>query len=314
MDNAEKSILEPSARDVNESPSPSPATSFPSSLGGSSIELWRKDKKSDITKPNWKIFVINLDKSPERLEFVKNQLSQYSIEFERSNGVVADTLSQEEIQKVYSLSKNKKQYIRSLHLGQIACYLAHAKVWREILAQNLDYAIILEDDVSVDEKIIKQLEFLEKTYGKWDYVRLQENSKLKKIFHEVASDTECALVEYLNLPGNTLAQAVSKEAAEKMLNRLFPFGCPVDTQLQYVDKIGVEVLSLIPSGFHERRGDSVLESYNKNKKKYHHLFIRQKLSSKAYLNRITYFIKKYGLLTVIKEFFKLPVRKPTRGI
>jgi len=279
------------------------------------IDSWRNDKKSSFAKPNWKVFVINLDRSPDRLEFVKNQLSKYSIEFERSNGVVADTLSQEEIQKVYSPSKNKKQYVRPLHLGQIACYLAHMKVWREIITQNLDYAIILEDDFSVDEKILKQLEFLEKTYGKWDYVRLQENAKLKKIFHKVASGEGCALVDYINLPGNTLAQAISKETAEKLLNNLLPFGCPVDTQLQYVDKIGVEVLSLIPSGFHERIEEaSVLAMYNKKKAKSHHPFVRQKLSFKFYFHRILYFIKKYGFLTVFKELSKLLSRQPTKGI
>ena len=259
-----------------------------------------------------KIFVINLKDSADRFSYVKSQFDKLGLEIERIEGVDANSLTQEDINKVYSPEKNRKTYVRPLHKGQIACYMAHIKAWKAIIEQNLDYAFVLEDDIIVDCNFLSAMKFLDAHFGQWDFVRLQKNSKPKKIFFEKFLGN-FSFVQYINTTGGAFAQVISHSAAKGMLDNLLPFGMPVDVNQQYYYKFGIKVESLRPPVI--SMGDvgdcSILRKYD-TKNKEHHPFVRQKLSLKFYIERIIRLINEYGVFVFVKNILLMPFRKPVR--
>lgn len=259
-----------------------------------------------------KIFVINLKDSVERYNYVKSQFDKLGLEIERIEGVDADSLTQDNIKEVYSSEKNRKTYVRPLHKGQIACYMAHIKAWRAIVEQDLDYAFVLEDDVIVGHNFLVAMEFLDTHFGQWDFVRLQRNSKPKKIFFEKFLGN-FSFVQYINTTGGAFAQAISGSAAKGMLDNLLPFGMPVDVNQQYYYKFGICVESLRPPvvSMGEIGDSSILRKYDTNNRE-HHPFVRQKLSLKFYIGRITRLMNEYGILVFVWNIILMSFRKPVR--
>ncbi len=252
-----------------------------------------------------KIFVINLPNEIERFSFVKKQFDELGLDVERIDGVYANSLTPEFIKTVYSTELNRKTYVRELHSGQIACYLAHIKAWNKIIEDDLDYAIILEDDVQIINDFKKGLEFLDNSFGKWDFVRIQENVKPKKIFSK-KSYGDFSFVQYINTTGGAFSQVVSKNAAKKMVENLIPFGMPADVNQQYYYKIGVRVDSLRPPliTLSNLNNNSILERFNTRNKSRFPLW-RQILSVKFYTNRLIRLVKEYGFFTTIKNLIAM---------
>ena len=98
---------------------------------------------------NPRIFIINLDRSKERWENMKDQeLRLNNIKLERVSGVDGFLLDKEEL--------NKREMITPFCLnfcsmGMIGCWLSHLKVWKKVVDENLPYAIVLEDDTIFPE-------------------------------------------------------------------------------------------------------------------------------------------------------------------
>ena len=116
------------------------------------------------------VFVINLDKSPERMATIAKRLDELYIPFERISGVYGAELSQEEIAKYYCAKLNKKNYRRPLGLGEIGCYISHIKAWQTIVDRQLHCALILEDDIVIEDGLAELASKLGKSSDTFDTV------------------------------------------------------------------------------------------------------------------------------------------------
>lgn len=114
------------------------------------------------------IFLINLDRRPDRLEQVKTQLVQLGLEFQRISAVDGSQLPADYplLQKERFLLEQKKPAV----IGEIGCAESHRLIWKQMIAQNLPFALVLEDDITLNSKLT---EFLNtKAYEAYDFVNL----------------------------------------------------------------------------------------------------------------------------------------------
>jgi len=192
----------------------------------------------------YKFFVINLDSKPDRLEDVSKQLHQYGIEFERFSAVMGSELDQSTIEEFYDAKGNAKKYYKEMSVGEIGCYLSHIQLWKRIIEENLDFAVILEDDLTVKPEIANLIDALTQIQN-WDYIKLT-GPKGKKIVDQQAINETFSLAYYNKAPIGTSAQAVSKQGAEKLLASTQPFIRPVDSDIQYYWEHGIELQGLEP--------------------------------------------------------------------
>lgn len=120
----------------------------------------------------FKAFVINLERNPERLTFMKDQLMNAGIPFFREEAVDGKKydFSSDFDEKKYKSHNNGN----GISLGELGCALSHKHALERMLREGCDYALIMEDDISIPsyfKKIIdRELELRSKRRTSWDYL------------------------------------------------------------------------------------------------------------------------------------------------
>ncbi|MFT6269027.1 MAG: glycosyl transferase family 25 [Alphaproteobacteria bacterium] len=191
------------------------------------------------------VFLINLARSEDRLEHSEKQLNALGIEFERLEAIDGATLTEAQIHQHYDETANLKLYKKNLSAGEIACYLSHRKAWKRIIDDNLDYAVILEDDSAADSNFIALHSALSKLRN-WDYIRIANFPQKYTINERIDVDSAHELVHFNQIPINTAAQVVSMKGAKQLYSQTTHFCRPVDIDLKHYWEKGFDLLGLTP--------------------------------------------------------------------
>lgn len=193
----------------------------------------------------FKVFLINLDASKDRFEYCLSKLKQFDIDFERFSAVDGKELSSDEIEDFYSFEQNKALYKKTMSNGEVACYLSHFKLWKQIVDEDLDYAIILEDDFELNPYFSQVHQALAQLKD-WDYIRLANPTRKIKITERIAIDKTFELVRFNKTPINTLAQAVSNKGAKQLLLNFKKIARPIDVDLKHCWEKEIDVIGINP--------------------------------------------------------------------
>ncbi len=181
----------------------------------------------------FKVFVINLDKSTERMAFMHQQLEQLNIEYERVPAVYGKDLSETEVQAVFNESDNLAKYDKVLNVGEIGCYLSHINCWNMMVEQELDFALILEDDSVLNEELLLLINSISELSPSWDYIKLCHGRKQKAVIDTMKLTEQFSLSTCLKLPSSTRGQFVSISGAKKLLATATPITRPIDIDIQF---------------------------------------------------------------------------------
>ena len=210
---------------------------------------------------------------------MREQLGRLGLPFERLSAVDGRTADKDFLNKYYSRNLNKKNYYRGLTDGEIACYISHLKVCEKILFENLDYAIVLEDDIRLKDGFKHVPEILGTIPFKWNYIKLISPFKERKVVSEIPVATElqskyvvenwhmnesgafektsqeklvmlpiiCKIVKWRKPPAGTQAYAISRSGAEEFLAMRSTFYRPIDVDLQFTWETRLNVMGLLPA-------------------------------------------------------------------
>jgi glycosyl transferase family 25 len=171
-------------------------------------------------------YIINLDRSPERLEFVKTNVEKLDIPFERISAVDGNLIPKEDIkQKVSSILRS---FDSRKKLGVFGCYLSHLKTWEEFLKSDAEFAMIFEDDVSFSPQILKEtIEELIINKDLWDINNFDIRGNGTPLIIKKFSNGQ-SLVVYLTSIVNAGAYIINRKAAERLVQKALPIKMPVD--------------------------------------------------------------------------------------
>lgn len=124
-----------------------------------------------------KIYVVNMDSRTDRWAHVSKQLDNLGLKYERLSATVGKELSIEQ-QKLFNKRKFLLEQKKPVVLGEIGCAYSHRRIWQNIIDNDIDYALVLEDDVNLD---VKLLDFLanEKNYNEFDMLNISSNEPYK---------------------------------------------------------------------------------------------------------------------------------------
>lgn len=187
-----------------------------------------KQKEEGPIKKDPLIFVINLDRSKERLLKIQPLVDQLGFNVERIAAIDGSLLSADEIKE----KVNEKKYLQHMgdfpKRGTIGCSLSHIKTWEKFLQSNSGFAIIFEDDVSFDPVKMKQIiEELLLNQKLWDVVSFEIHRKGTPLtIKKLKNDQK--LVLYLTEITDAGAYIINRQAAEKLLARALPINIPID--------------------------------------------------------------------------------------
>ena len=172
------------------------------------------DKLFDsIRKPNFKIYVIHYKKLEERKQHISSQFQEQGI---RNVEFISLDRDDDEL----DLSLFEYNYSKT----QIAISLSHMKAYEDIVTNNLDYGIILEDDVLLCEHFLKKLSnYLKQLPADFSALFLGEGCGIKE--HRVKPERllpyqNTYLMEEFNKTKCTDSYIISRQCANNLVNYL----------------------------------------------------------------------------------------------
>ncbi len=100
------------------------------------------------------IFYINLDTRVDRQDNIIQQMSNLNLVAQRVSASVGKDLSVEE-KSFIDYDKFLCLMKRTITDGEIGCALSHRRIWKYILENDIDYALVMEDDVIFDKRLVE---------------------------------------------------------------------------------------------------------------------------------------------------------------
>jgi glycosyl transferase, family 25 len=187
-----------------------------------------------------KVYVINLRSSVQRRKIMEKQLDKLDIPYKIFDAVKGADITGEEIERYYDMDYYNA---RPGHFtpGAIGCTLSHYFIYQEMLADNIDVAVILEDDmilhkdfsstVPLVSKQLKDDEVVLLFYQSYEKIRLAASSAVDVGNGHLLYQAVCT-----KLLRSTGGYMISHEAARSMVNKLLPFSSFPDDWKSFYDR------------------------------------------------------------------------------
>lgn len=225
-------------------------------------------------KPKYKIYVLSLMDEIQRRSDIFNQLSNQNLRFEFIDAIDLRNTSEDDI-KVYreSIVINSKRELKKSELG---CLLGHKYICNKIINDNIDFAVVLEDDAVIDTDFNKFLDTIcyeNKLLNAFDVLLLGYSKLLKKDEQRFYIKEPIKILlrvrnrsvgkVWRNWTSGTVAYIITQQGAMKMAS-LDSYGLADDWGL-YSSK-GINILHLRPLIVFEQfyKYDSSIEGERKN--------------------------------------------------
>lgn len=100
-----------------------------------------------------RVFLINMAESVDRLRFMDTQLQRLGIQYDRVQAINGRRMDGKELRRTVSRFHSLCAMGRRLNLGEIGCALSHCSIYRRMMKESIPCALVLEDDVVIDERI-----------------------------------------------------------------------------------------------------------------------------------------------------------------
>ncbi len=185
-------------------------------------------------------YVINLERSPERLQFMSEQFKKHNLDFIRVEATDGTHLDNTYVDKVVNKCKKSLHHYTDPKLGEIGVFLSHRKVWEEISKQQQEYAIVLEDDVLVDFNLYSDIQHILPMITVNDVIDISGKNGFW-VLDTLSISRSLIMTKFSTPPLGMTGKIMGKNAAKNFLRMYREYDAPVDVMLQkrYVHNINI---------------------------------------------------------------------------
>jgi len=236
-----------------------------------------------------KCYVINLDRSKDRLTHMNRVFNQQGLTFERVRAVRGEDLSEEKFNHLTS----KHHWLYPLTPNEVGCFLSHRECLRQIAAGSEPWGAIFEDDITLSPNIHLFLRHVDWIPEGTDIVKLDTgkiNCAVKQpVFINMGGvSTHYQLAQLVSKHYCAGGYIVSKQCAKKLYELTEYVTAPID-EIYFNPNYGLprqlNVQQMIPALVVQQGNiESTIEEHRKTmKKKYRPLKLRlQREIQRAY--------------------------------
>ncbi|MHC5308298.1 glycosyltransferase family 25 protein [Bartonella sp. LJL80] len=171
-----------------------------------------------------KLYVINLDRSPERLQRLRDVFSAMGLSFQRVVAVDGKNLDDAFLQDM----AQGQLWQQPLTRGEIACFLSHKSALQMVAEGDDDYGAIFEDDVAFSETAASFLSSCEWIPKGGDIIKLETHGKKVWLGPPQACGHGFSVARLKSRHIMAAAYIVSKTAARKLLADMDRVSAPFD--------------------------------------------------------------------------------------
>lgn len=193
---------------------------------------------------NLRIYVINLDRSKERLTEITRQLNELGLQFERISAIDGKLANDTQRACINEQAYQKKHGKQSLP-GELGCYLSHVKAIQTFLNTNDEFALILEDDAVFGADFVQVITRLLANSARWDMVKLSgvhsgtpvNDIELNPFYRLAVMFSKCT---------GSSAYVINRKAALAYYQKLLPMTLPYDHEFDLGWKYRIKVRAVNP--------------------------------------------------------------------
>ena len=192
--------------------------------------------------------MINLDRAPERLARISAQLQRLQLPYTRLAAVDARALTPAQRADLDEPAFHRKHGMTPV-AGELGCYLSHVEVMRRFLASDAEFALVLEDDVLLQDSLPAVLQGLMRHRTRWDVAKLSAVHRgTPQPYLEVAPGHHLAVM--LSRCTGSSAYLMNRHAAQAYLREpggLLPMQLPYDHVFDQGWRFGIQFRLVTPT-------------------------------------------------------------------
>lgn len=184
------------------------------------------DIKDEAIPP---VFVINRRKDTHRRSDMTKRLGNVGISplfIEAVDGYTLDIMNLPD----YDGEKRRRYFAKDLGHGEIGCSLSHRKIYEKMVNENIAFAVVLEDDVFVEDDLKDFLGEIKNTKLNWDLIRFVGHGKVFDIGYRplVKLSNQYSIVRVPTSPSGAYAYMLTQKAAKTLIGFMQKNWIPVD--------------------------------------------------------------------------------------
>lgn len=183
------------------------------------------------------VLLISMERSAERRVQSTQALKSLGLDYELVKAVDGSKLSDIEFAQAYNF-KNTPFFSSPLTRGEVGCYLSHLKCYDIMHKRNMPWALIMEDDMIPDEKLLNVLEQWHRFPDDWEIIHLAPNIRNKpgafkqdNLYHRTTLTKGCYISKYFPLTYHTHLYLIKQQCLERLEHHLQPIRVPIDHAL-----------------------------------------------------------------------------------
>jgi len=197
---------------------------------------------------SWCCFVINLERSPARLNAIAGRLDRAGIAFRRFEAFDGREIDPDGT-PLFDRKAYEARHGKLPSAGEIGCFMSHIGVMRAFLASDAEHCLVLEDDAIFEPQFTRLFDGLQRSASEWDVVLLYGNhpgapQPLARI------DERHRLVGFFTRQTGAVAYAVNRKAAQIYVDRLLPMTLPIDIDFDRAWDFGIKFRGVLPFPVH----------------------------------------------------------------
>lgn len=205
------------------------------------------------------VFVVNLDRSKDRLIHVMEFVRLLDLPTMRISAVDGNQLTKDDIKEVLNEDRYLTYMGNSPKRGTVGCSLSHIALWKKFLESDFEFALVFEDDIGFDAKnLLMILAKLVHVKDQWDIVNLEPYHHGGPVTVKDLGD-DIRLVKYLFEATHTGAYLVNRKAVIKLLEKALPIVMPIDHYYSRSWEFGLKYRGIEPRPVKQTFGVSEIE-------------------------------------------------------
>jgi glycosyl transferase family 25 len=183
------------------------------------------------------IYVINLDRNPERLDWIDGQLRQRGLSYERFAAFTPDTIP------ATIRGRFHERALEALLPNNIASFSSHLGVAERLLASQEPVCLVLEDDVELLCSA-EELQAIAERSGRFDMLKLNDWPKSATL--EVDRAAGFRIVRYLQVPRGAGSYFLSRRGAERLLAQAVFLAISTDNFIRAEAYLHLDIAGVVP--------------------------------------------------------------------
>jgi glycosyl transferase family 25 len=173
------------------------------------------------------IYVINLDKSKDRLKNVSENMKKLNLSFTRFPAIDGSKVDPTKLKHLVSF------WGRTIlsNYGMIGCALSHKELWNRLKNDNVDYYLIMEDDFIFDNDFINKVNKIEKYRNNIDFDIISLHCLFRTPFDRKIIKFEDLILVRSPFPLSTTSYIISKRGAYRLLTMINKVNYHIDFEI-----------------------------------------------------------------------------------